>query len=82
MRTVKHFTRGNLPKPKTYKLRNYRPAEVIENSTTVQQQNKLPAYNKNSKVIIQKTQDTFDFSGEEHGFYKLGKRIIKTIFPR
>lgn len=39
------------------------------------------------KLVLERTApaDTFvpaDFSGEEQGFFKLGNKIIETIFPR
>ena len=90
MRTKFNATkvRNNLTKSKSYKKRNWpkymEKIEAKQVDTTVIEK---PVKNQSLNPIKNKLEkapekDVFDFSGEEEGFFKVGNRIIQTIFPR
>lgn len=70
---IKQRIRTCLPKPKSFKKRNYKTPEEKGFANGV------------SKVALEKQPktDTCSFACEEEfGFYRLGGRIVKAIFPR
>ena len=70
---IKQRIRTCLPKPKSFKKRNFKTPE------------QKGVINDVKKIALEKQPktDTCSFaSEEEYGFYRLAGRIIKSIFPR
>ena len=85
MKTIKHITRSNLPKPKTFKLRNYRPAEEViaeqikQNEKNIKKPQKI---NTTKPLERQPEKDLFDYTYEEEGFFMSNGNKINIKFPR
>lgn len=84
MRTVKHITRSNLPKPKTFKIRNYRPAEQVAAELSTQRQKLNKKQNVVAERILEREpeQDMFDYTHEEEGYIISNGNKINIKFPR
>ena len=90
MRTKFNTTkvRNNLTKSKSYKKRNWpkymEKLEAKKNEATIIEKPCENILTKPAKNTLERSpqKDVLDFSGEEEGFFKVGDKIIATIFPR
>ena len=70
---VRQRIRTSLPKPKSFKKRNYKISEL----------EKTDIKNIAKNFGNQSKQSSCSFAcEEEYGFYRLAGRIVKAIFPR
>lgn len=95
MRPIKVRTRSNLNKPKSFIDRNWPKASIVlKEKNEARAAERLAALAAREAKLAEKLADKalklerspendfIDLSTEEQGYYRLGDRIVQSIFPR